>query len=133
MPERKIRLRIVTPTREFFNDDVSMVIMRTSTGDIGVLAGHQPLTTTLDYGVLRIKQSNKELKSTMFGGFADIQPNCITILTDAAEWPEDIDVKRAEESKLRAENRIRDNKPETDILRAELSLKRAILRLDNKK
>lgn len=133
MAERKFRLRIVTPTREFFNDDVTMVIMHTSTGDIGVLAGHQPLTTTLDYGVLRIKQSDKLLKATMFGGFADIQSDCITILTDAAEWPEDIDIKRAEQAKLRAENRIRDNKPDTDIKRAELSLKRAILRLDNKK
>lgn len=133
MAERNFRLRIVTPSRELFNDDVTMVIMRTSTGDIGVLAGHQPLTTTLDYGILRIKQADKELNATMFGGFADVQPECITILTDAAEWPEEIDVERAKQSKQRAEERLKSKSSDIDMLRAELSLKRSLLRLDNKK
>lgn len=133
MAERTFCLRIVTPSREFFNQDATMIIMRTASGDIGVLAGHQPLTATLDYGVVTIKQSGKELKAVMFGGFADIQPESVTILTDAAEWPEDIDLKRAEESKQRAEQRLKNKSNDIDTLRAELSLKRALLRLENKK
>ncbi|MDE6357223.1 MAG: F0F1 ATP synthase subunit epsilon [Eubacteriales bacterium] len=127
-----IKLRIVTPTGELYNDDANMVIMRGANGDIGVLKGHQPLTTTLDYGLLKIKTGEKELVSTLFGGFADIQPDCITILTDSAEWIDDIDVKRAEEAKERAEERLR-TKDNIDVMRAELALKRAMLRINAKK
>ena len=127
-----IKLRIVTPTGELYNNDANMVIMRGANGDIGVLKGHQPLTTTLDYGLLKIKTGEKELVSTLFGGFADIQPDCITILTDSAEWIEDIDVKRAEEAKERAEERLR-AKDNIDVMRAELALKRAMLRINAKK
>ena len=129
----KIHLRIVTPTKELYNDDADMVIMRGANGDLGILKGHQPLTTTLNYGLLRIKNGENELVSTLFGGFVDVTPDNITILTDSAEWVEDIDVKRAEESKQRAEERLRSKESNIDMLRAELSLKRALLRLDSKK
>lgn len=128
-----IRLRIVTPSGELYNDNANMVIMRGKNGDIGVLKGHQPLTTTLDYGLLKIKTGDKELISTLFGGFVDVQPDCVTILTDSAEWIDDIDIKRAEAAKERAEERIKSGKPNIDIIRAELALKRATLRLNAKK
>ncbi|MFI3230008.1 MAG: ATP synthase F1 subunit epsilon [bacterium] len=130
MAEAKIRLRIVTPTGELYNDEATMVIMRGLNGDLGVLKGHQPLTTVLDYGLLKIKNGDKELVSTMFGGFVDVQPDVITILTDTAEWLADIDKKRAEEAKRRAESRINDSG--MDVLRAELALKRAQIRLTAK-
>lgn len=133
MAEAKIRLRIVTPTKELYNDDATMVIMRGVNGDLGILKGHQPLTTTLDYGLLRIKNGESELVSTLFGGFVDVQPDVITILTDSAEWVKDIDVKRAEDAKKRAEERLKRKDANTDILRAELALKRAILRIDSKR
>lgn len=129
MADGKILLRIVTPTKELYNDYASMVIMRGTNGDIGVLKGHQSFTTTLDYGLLRIKNDDQELVSTLFGGFVDVQPDVITVLTDSAEWIEDIDVKRAEEAKARAEERLR-NSSGIDILRAELALKRSTLRLN---
>lgn len=128
-----IKLRIVTPSRELYNDNANMVIMRGVNGDIGVLKGHQPLTTTLDYGLLKIKTGEKELISTLFGGFVDVQPDCVTILTDSAEWLEDIDVKRAEAAKERAEERLKNGKSNIDVMRAELALKRATLRLSAKK
>nr|WP_317357455.1 ATP synthase F1 subunit epsilon [uncultured Tyzzerella sp.] len=133
MAEAKIRLRIVTPSKELYNDDATMVIMRGSNGDIGVLKGHQPLTTTLGYGLLKIKNGENELISTLFGGFVDVQPDVITILTDSAEWIDDIDIKRAEEAKLRAEKRLNSKDANIDFLRAELALKRANLRLNSKK
>ena len=133
MADAKIRLRIVTPTKELYNDDANMVIMRGTNGDLGILKGHQPLTTTLDYGLLRIKNDEQELVSTLFGGFVDVTPDAITILTDSAEWVEDIDVKRAEEAKERAEKRLNSKDSNIDFLRAELALKRANLRLSSKK
>lgn len=128
-----LKLRIVTPTGELYNDNANMVIMRGTNGDIGVLKGHQPLTTTLDYGLLKIKTAEKELVSTLFGGFVDVQPDCVTILTDSAEWIDDIDLKRAEAAKERAEKRLKENNSNLDVKRAELALKRAILRLNSKK
>lgn len=128
-----LKLRIVTPTGELYNDNANMVIMRGTNGDIGVLKGHQPLTTTLDYGLLKIKTTEKELVSTLFGGFVDVQPDCVTILTDSAEWVDDIDLKRAEAAKERAEKRLKENNSNLDVKRAELALKRAILRLNSKK
>ena len=81
--------------------------LRTSIGDIGILHGHQPLTTTLDYGFLRIINGEDEIKATIFGGFASVDERGITVLSDAAEWPEEIDEERAIAAKERAENRKR--------------------------
>lgn len=133
MADAKIRLRIVTPTKELYNDDATMVIMRGTNGDLGILKGHQPLTTTLAYGKLKIKNGESEVVSTLFGGFVDVQPDLVTILTDSAEWIDDIDVERAREAKKRAEERLKNSGDGTDALRAELALKRALLRLDSKK
>ncbi|MBR1738095.1 MAG: ATP synthase F1 subunit epsilon [Firmicutes bacterium] len=131
MAENKIRLRIVTPVRELYNDEADMVIMRSTSGDIGIMHGHQPLTTTLDYGVLRIMKDNEDdVKAVVFGGYVDVQPKCITILSDAAEWPDEIDVDRAQEAKERAERRLNGNREGIDILRAELALRRALIRID---
>ena len=132
MAENKIRLRIVTPVRELYNKDAEMVIMRSSIGDVGILHGHQPLTTTLDYGFLRIINGDEEIKATVFGGFASVDSRGLTILSDAAEWPDEIDEERAIAAKERAEKRIKSNDANIDIARAELALRRALLRLEAK-
>lgn len=136
MAENKITLKIVTPTRELYNSPVDMVIMRTKSGDVGILHGHQPMVTVLDYGILRIQNDgDEELKATVFGGFAEIDSETITILSDAAEWPDEIDVHRAQAAKERAEKRLREQNSDTDLMRVQLSLRRALIRLDvtNKK
>lgn len=130
MADNKIRLRIVTPVKQMYDNQVDMVIMRASTGEMGVLHGHQPLTTTLGYGILTIKNGDEVLRATIFGGFADVQPECVTILSDAAEWPDEIDFDRAEAAKERAEKRISGGSADVDVMRAELALRRALLRLN---
>lgn len=132
MAQNKVRLRIVTPTRELFDEEAEMVIMRSSSGDLGILYGHQPLTTTLDYGFLRIINGDEERKVTIFGGFASVDARGITVLSDAAEWPEEIDVDRAFAAKERAEKRIQSSDDSIDIARAELALRRALIRLEAK-
>ena len=133
MAENKIRLRIVTHVRELYNEEAEMVIIRSSTGDIGILHGHQPLTTTLGYGFLRIINGDEEVKATVFGGFASVDDRGITILSDAAEWPDEIDFERANAAKERAERRIQSQDDNVDIARAELALRRALIRLEAKK
>ncbi len=132
MAENKIRLRIVTPVRELYDEDAEMVIMRSSVGDIGILQGHQPLTTTLDYGILRIINGDDEIRATIFGGFASVDERGLTVLSDAAEWPDEIDMERAVAAKERAQSRIQSNDDSIDIVRAELALRRALIRIEAK-
>ena len=129
MAEKKLRLQIVTPSRVLCDETVDMVIMRASTGDMGVLPNHEPVVATLSYGILRFKQDGKERKATIMTGFVEVEPDKVTILTDAAEWPEEIDIVRAEEAKKRALTRLQ-HKDQHNAVRAEIALKKALLRLE---
>lgn len=126
----KITLSIVTPTRRLVDYDADMVIMKAVEGEIGVLSGHEPLTTPLSQGVLRIVNDGEEKALCVLGGFVEIQPDKITVVTDAAEWPEEIDKNRAIAAKERAENRLKNTQSDIDVSRAELSLKRALARIN---
>ena len=116
MADKTFNLRIISPTRIFFDGDVDMVEMKTTEGEIGVLAGHIPLTAILEPGVLRIKQEENVREAALHDGFVEIQ--------------NEIDVERAYEAKERAERRIKSGKAEVDMLRAELALKKALTRID---
>ncbi len=131
----KVKIRIVTPKREMYNGEADMVIFRTVNGDVGVMHGHIPLITVLGYGVLRIIDNNETVKTaSMFGGFAEVDNEGVSILTDTSEWADEIDVQRAEEAKSRAEQRLGGTKiDDFDEKRAELALKRAIIRLETAK
>ena len=117
------KLQVVTPDKEFYAGEVSMVELTTTEGQIGVYANHIPLTAIVAPGVLRIHEASEVKKAALHAGF-------IEILAEVAEWPDEIDVRRAEEARIRAERRIKDNAAETDTLRAELALKRALTRLE---
>ena len=130
MAENKIALTVITPSRKMYSGEADMVIMRTKSGDVGIMHGHQPMVTVLGYGVMRIQNEGEEDKTAaVFGGFAEINSEGITVLTDAAEWAEDIDLSRAEEARKRAEERLRSRSADIDILRAEMALKRSLIRI----
>lgn len=125
----KIRLDIVTPERIVYSEDVNMVIARATDGDIGILPGHAPLVAGMDIWPLRILQDEGERQISVCGGFIEVRPEKVTILASCAELPDEIDVKRAEASKARAENRIKTAAPDIDMARAEAALRRALVRL----
>lgn len=130
MAENKIALKVVTPQREMFSGMADMVIMRTKSGDVGILHGHQPMVTVLDYGVMRIQNEGEEEKTAaVFGGFAQIDDEGITVLTDIAEWADEIDLERAEKARKRAEERLQSRSGDINVLRAELALKRSLIRI----
>lgn len=135
MSVNKVKIRIVTPKREMYNGEADMVIFRTVNGDVGVMHGHIPLITVLGYGMLRIIDNNETVKTaSMFGGFVEVDNEGVSILTDTSEWADEIDVQRAEEAKSRAEQRLGGTKiDDFDEKRAELALKRAIIRLETAK
>ncbi len=130
MADKTFNLQIISPTRIFFDGEVDMVEMRTTEGEIGVLAGHIPLTAVLQPGVVRIKQENGTKEAALHDGFVEIRKDKVTVLAESCEWPDEIDVSRAQEAKERAERRLKSGKKEVDVLRAELALKKALTRID---
>ena len=124
-----MKLQVVTPDKEFFNGDVTMVELNTADGEMGIYPQHIPLTVAVEPGVLRIHESNEVRKAALLSGFIQVMPEKMTILAEACEWPEEIDGARANEARIRAERRLTEHSPETDLARAEAALQRALVRL----
>ncbi|HAN09795.1 MAG TPA: F0F1 ATP synthase subunit epsilon [Clostridiales bacterium] len=131
MSDKKIRLQISTPDRDFYNGDVDMVVVKSVTGEMGILPHHLALATILDVGILKIKNENVEKQAVLNGGFMEIKNSVVSILTDSAEWPEEIDLERAKQAKERAEERLKMKDADIDFDRAEFALKKAINRIKN--
>ena len=125
----KFNLRIVTPDREFFNEEAEMVEFNTTEGRIGVYKGHVPLTVIVKPGILSITQGDGKKNAALHAGFVQILPDEVTILAEIIEWPEEIDEERALAAKERAENRLRSGE-NIDIVRAEAALMRSIARIN---
>ena len=97
-----IRCEIVSQDRLVYEGDADIVIVPGSLGEMGVLPGHAPLLSSLEMGVIRVKSGDVEEVFTVTGGFIEVQPDIVTIMADAAENVEDIDVDRAEKAMERA-------------------------------
>ncbi len=127
-----IRCEIVSQDRTVFQDDVDSVILPGSAGEMGILPHHAPVLTTLKYGVIKVRRGGKEELFAVAGGVAEVQPTIITVLADAAENVEEIDVIRAKAAKKRAEDALANLSPDTDQnsrLVMEAALRRSTLRL----
>lgn len=122
-------LRIVTPERVFYEGEVSMVEFNTTEGEIGIYKKHVPMTVIVSPGIVTITEADGTKVAALHAGFSEILQDKVVILAEIIEWPEEIDVERAEAAKSRAEERIRSKTPETDILRAETALQRALARI----
>jgi F-type H+-transporting ATPase subunit epsilon len=128
-----IRCEIVSQDRTVFEGDVDMVVLPGAIGEMGILPHHAPVLAILKYGVIKIRQEGREELFAVAGGIAEVQPNIVTILADASENIEEIDIVRAKAAKKRAEDALARIKPEEDqdtYLLMEAALRRANLRLD---
>ena len=125
----QFKLRIITPDRVFYEGDIEMVEFNTTEGEVGVLPGHIPMTVVIKPGILTITEAEETKEAALHSGFAEILPEGVVILAEVVEWPSEIDEGRAEAARQRAEERIRNHTPETDIARAETALQRAIARI----
>ena len=117
--EKTFLIKIITPERVFYEGTAIMAEFNTSEGEIGVYAGHIPLTVILKPGVLTLTEESGKKKAALHTGFAEILPDQISILAEAAEWPGEIDIKRAEAAQKRAEERLQAHSSDTDMARAE--------------
>ena len=128
--DRNFTLKIITPDRVFYEEQVSMVEFNTIEGEVGIYKDHIPMTVIIKPGVLKITSQEGVKKAALHSGFVEILQDSITILAEVIEWPEEIDEKRAEAAKERAEKLIREHNPQTDMVRAEAALQRAIARIN---
>jgi F-type H+-transporting ATPase subunit epsilon len=127
-----IRCEIVSQDRTVFQGDVDMVVLPGAAGEMGILPHHAPVLAILKYGVIKIRQAGREDLFAVAGGIAEVQPDIVTILADAAENIEDIDITRAKAAKKRAEDALAKITPEDQdaYLKMEAALRRSNLRLD---
>ncbi|MCI9281782.1 MAG: ATP synthase F1 subunit epsilon [Lachnospiraceae bacterium] len=124
-----MKLNVITPEKQFYEGEVTMVELTTTEGNIGVYPNHIPLTAVVSPGVLTIHEEGEKKQASLISGFITILPDSVTIMAEVAEWPDEIDFKRAEEARARAERRLTSGETELDTLRAEMALKRALVRL----
>lgn len=124
------QLEIVTPEKLFFSEEVKMVIVRGIEGDLAILKNRAPITTPLKIGKVRIEQDGEERIAAVVDGYISVSDNKATIVTEAAEWPDEIDVERAEAARKRAEELLNKQASGIDVMRAELALKRAMNRIE---
>lgn len=123
------KLQIITPERQFYEGEASMAEFTTTEGDIGVYRNHIPMTAIVAPGILKIHEEGGVKEAALLAGFVTILPEKIVVMAEVVEWPEEIDSNRAEESKIRAERRLKEQNGEVDIVRAETALRRALVRL----
>ena len=127
--DRLFLLKIISPDRIFYEGNVFMVELTTSEGDVGIYKDHIPLTSIVVPCVITITEEGDKKKAAIHGGFMEVQKDEITILAEAAEWPDEIDINRAKEAKIRAERRLHEKADATNMGRAQTALQRAIARI----
>jgi len=125
-----LKVDIVTAERVVLSEEgVDRLIVPGIEGELGVLPLHAPLLTTIKPGVLRVVKGEEETTMAITGGFIEVRENRVTILADAAERGEEIDVARVEAARRRAEELLASREATVDVVKAEMALKRALARL----
>jgi F-type H+-transporting ATPase subunit epsilon len=132
---KSFQLEIVTPFRKVFSGRVAAIVAPGEEGYLGVLPGHTPLLTSLQTGYLKVKPSAPDEESRLLyfaisGGFAEVLPTGVKIFAETAEAASEIDVKRAEEAKARATQRLHEGRKQWDLARVGAALARAKNRLE---
>ena len=117
-----MKLKIITHERIVFDNEVDELVIHTTSGLIGILKDHIPITTSLEIGVAKAKIGEKYKYFAVMGGVFQFRDNNAVILTDVCEDSNDIDVTRAKSAKERAEARLAEAKAEIDTKRAEAAL-----------
>ena len=124
-----LRLQIVSADRSLVNETVDEVEIPGADGYFGVLPGHTPLLALLGAGELWYRQGQEKHYFAIAFGFAEVQPDRVTILAEIAERADEIDLARAESAKKRAEERLAQLTVDMDAERARISLMKSLIRL----
>ena len=125
------QLTVITPEKTFFDGETTQIIVRTTEGDIGILANHTSLVASLPSGPLKEMQDNGEYRlAAVSAGLIKVGGNKVHIFADAVEWADEIDIEWAKRSQENAKQRIAAKASQRDFDLAELKLKRALNRIN---
>lgn len=124
-----VKLHILTPEKEIYNEEADEVIIPTTAGVIGVLPNHAPLVAQIMPGELEIKHNGKNIPMAVYGGYIEINHNTVSILADYAARVEDIELAKVQEAKERAEKLMQERISEEDFAMAEAELQKALMQL----
>ncbi|MGN1136956.1 MAG: ATP synthase F1 subunit epsilon [Oscillospiraceae bacterium] len=126
----EFRLSIITPEKTFYDDETSMVIVRTTEGDIGILANHTSLVASLPSGPVKIKEQDGSFKvAALSSGIIKVGGNKVSIIANAVEWADEIDLEWAKRSEAEAREKLQNLKDKNELDIAELKLQRALNRI----
>ncbi len=125
----KFYLEIITPEKVFFRGEAESVNIPSIGGACTIMAGHQPMVFATEPGTIRITADGVTRDAFMSDGFIEVRPDETIAFAEAVEWPEDIDERRAEEARERAEEMVRRNRSAAEYQLNRLALQRAFARL----
>ena len=126
----KLQLAVVTAEGESFSGEVDAVVAPGGLGEFTVLPSHARMISSLDPGILRFDQSGESVSLALSGGFLEVSDNRVTVLADAAERDDAIDVERAEAALVRAQERLASTEADIDLERAMSAVRRARVRVN---
>jgi len=131
MAAKTLAVEILTVERGMIKEEVAEgLVVPTSTGEMGILPGHAHLIARLVPGILRLKKNGATSKLVISGGYVEVSPQQVTVLADAVEAPEDIDLQRALAAKERALARLQHRTDSFDIALAQAAMRRAMNRIN---
>jgi F-type H+-transporting ATPase subunit epsilon len=125
----KYPLEIITPEKVFFSGEVESLIIPTPDGYFGIQRKHEPMVIALEIGQMKISVDGTWKKCTTSEGFIEIRPDKTIIFSQAVEWPEEIDLRRAQEAKDAAEEKLRRKLSQWEYAQSKVALQRAMARL----
>lgn len=99
---KKVRLTVVTPYKNFIDEDVSSIILPSLDGELGIMAGHTPLVLALKPGIVTVRTDDQVRHFTVSEGYSEVGTDLVLVICNAAEWPEDIHVRWINESREEA-------------------------------
>ena len=124
------KLKIVAPDKLFFDGETEQIIVRTTEGNVGILANHTRYVANLPAGPLKIKLDGNFKTAAISGGVIKVSKNLVTILAISIEWSEDIDVERAKRAEERARETLKAYQSGKEFEKASFQLKRALNRIN---
>ena len=130
---RTLRLEIVTPESKAYSEEVEMVVLPGTDGELGVYPNHVPVLTTLKPGELRVLKEGRETALAVGEGFAEITGDSISVLTDMALESTAIDESAAEAAVERAKAAMKQDLGAEEVAAVQASLQKALAQLNVKR
>lgn len=122
-------LEVITSDKRFFTGDVESLNVRTPEGEIGIMGGHIPMVVAITPSPLKIKRDGDWLIAFISEGFMEVKQDKTIVIADFAEWPNEIDIERAEAAAERARLRLKGHLVPIERIRTKKALHRALMRI----